>query len=466
MAELKPIYRGTASEAHRLGELVQWRESHDEDIRCCDFISQGIRKNHDGLRLGGNVARDAIAEFGYDRVNLVLANTIQLENDDGRISAANKEWAKGFFIADEALHRRDFLIDDVNPGLVDIVANQARQAYEQLHLFGAKQCTSVFKIESVADQVLVLKPEVLKDKYKSPECQLFRAEHGFGCRPRASGRAIYGTFLVDGEQTRFNREDFLGVLKPEYMPQWAEEKLRELAPEQTPEPEQTSEPLYIKIYQINHDRDTERICFEGLNGVEGTPKVDASIYDEVFSGPVPSGRFDDLFIQFNTNPPPLYRGRSMSTSDVIAMGEVCVYVDSIWFRDVEFDQSLAQKPDDLLRVVVLEPGLPAYEGEIGPDLKSMQRAVGGYIEVSSPLEGDVVVVGNEEAKLIGMEGNRRIGGLLYAGPVFIVGDDGEGSFVSLTGEQAAEYCEQFAQAEDISQDEVQADIGMRFYGMQ
>ena len=403
-------------------------------------------------------------------MNLVLANTIQLKNDDGRISAANKEWAKGFFIADEDIHRQDFLIDDVNPGLVDLVATQARRAYEQLHLFDEKQCTSVFEFESVAGQVLVLKPEMLLDEYKTQKCQLYKAERGFGCMPTASGRAIYGTFLVDGEQARFNREDFLGVLKPEHLPAWAEEKLRELAPEQTQgpepaqEPEQTSEPLFVKVYQINRDRDTERLCYEGLNGVEGTPKVDASIYDEVFSGPVPSERFEDLFIQFNTNPPPLHRGRSMSMSDVIALGDQCVYVDAIGFRDVEFDQSLAQKPDDLLRVVVLEPGLPAYEGEIGPDLKSMQRAMGGYIEVSSPLEGDVVVVGNEEAKLIGMKGNRHIGEYLYAGPIFIAGDDGEGSFISMTEEQAAEYCEQFAQPEDITEGQVQEDIRVEFHG--
>lgn len=71
---------------------------------------------------------------------------------------------------------------------------------------------------------------------------------------------------------------------------------------------------------------------------------------------------------------------------------------------------------------------------------------------------------NEEAKLIHMESNRHIGGLLYAGPVFIVGDDGECGFCSLTEDQAAAFCEQFAQPEDISMEEAQDDVGITFYG--
>ena len=114
--------------------------------------------------------------------------------------------------------------------------------------------------------------------------------------------------------------------------------------------------------------------------------------------------------------------------------------------------------------LVVEPGLPAYMGEIGPDLVSMQRAVGGMIEVNYPFKNNAVVLGNEEAKLIGMEGNRHIAGQVYAGPLYIIGDDGEGGFCSLTDEQATGYCQEFAQPEDIAMEEVQADMGMQFYG--
>ena len=61
-----------------------------------------------------------------------------------------------------------------------------------------------------------------------------------------------------------------------------------------------------------------------------------------------------------------------------------------------------------MKVVMVEPNKPAYITEIGDDYKSIHDAVGGLIEPIYFLhERGVVMVGNEEAKLLGMEGNRR-----------------------------------------------------------
>jgi hypothetical protein len=155
----------------------------------------------------------------------------------------------------------------------------------------------------------------------------------------------------------------------------------------------------------------------------------------------------------------------MSVSDVIEVGNGHFYVNPVGFREVKFDASQTQKPEDLLRVVAIEPGQPAYEAELAPDLCSMQRAVGGLIEVSYPFKDNAVVLGNDEAKLLDMQGNRRIAGQVYAGAIYVIGDDGSGNFCSLTDEQIAQYCEKFAQAEEISQEEVQANTGITFYGM-
>ena len=97
MAEHKPLYRWSFNEAVRLGETDHWRASHTENIACREYITQTINLHYDGACLGGDVAEHCIAKFGYDRVNWLLANTIRLKEDDGRFSAENKEWAKGFF---------------------------------------------------------------------------------------------------------------------------------------------------------------------------------------------------------------------------------------------------------------------------------------------------------------------------------------------------------------------------------
>ena len=131
MAEHKPLYRWSFAEAVRLNETDQWRASWHENVACRDYIDQSITRNYDGHRLGGDVAGDAIAEFGYDRVNWLLANTIRLKVHDGRFSAENKEWAKGFFFEADDIHRHDWVIDQSHPGLVDMDQLRAEQVFRE-----------------------------------------------------------------------------------------------------------------------------------------------------------------------------------------------------------------------------------------------------------------------------------------------------------------------------------------------
>ena len=120
--------------------------------------------------------------------------------------------------------------------------------------------------------------------------------------------------------------------------------------------------------------------------------------------------------------------------------------------------------ENKLRVVMVEPGKPAYETEIDNTLEAEQKAVGGYIEVV-PLDNEKILVCNEEGKLNGMQGNRRIGKDIIAGPFFIVGEDGD-EFRSLTDEEVKESLERFAEPEEISQEEVENDMsaGIMFFG--
>ena len=117
-----------------------------------------------------------------------------------------------------------------------------------------------------------------------------------------------------------------------------------------------------------------------------------------------------------------------------------------------------------LRVVMVEPGKPAYETEIENTLEAEQKAVGGYIEVV-PLDNGKLLICNEEGKLSGMQGNRRIGKDIIVGPFFIVGSDGD-EFRSLTDEEVKESLKRFAEPEDISQEDVKnaMSAGVMFFG--
>ena len=120
---------------------------------------------------------------------------------------------------------------------------------------------------------------------------------------------------------------------------------------------------------------------------------------------------------------------------------------------------------EMMKVVMVEPNKPAYITEIEHSLKGMKEAVGGLIEPIYYLdEPRAVMVGNEEAKLIGMEGNRRFGDRIVAGPFFICGDNGE-DFCSLSDELCEKYVQKFAVPESISQDEVEQDMGFTLIGL-
>lgn len=226
--------------------------------------------------------------------------------------------------------------------------------------------------------------------------------------------------------------------------------------------------MNIKIYQINIERDKNRVKFlhyDHLDSFRETKDINASIYDEVFSGDVDCSDLEAVFQKFNTEGHPLHRGHSLSVSDVVATEDGAYYCDSVGFKKVEFDEAQTKKPDNLMRIVYVEPHKKPYVSEIESCLEAEQKAVGGLIEIVGNGDGTLIVC-NDEGKLIGMEGNRRIGdgSSIIAGPFFIVGDDGE-DFHSLTESEAARYMERFAEPEDISPEEVEADTGFTFYSL-
>ena len=119
-----------------------------------------------------------------------------------------------------------------------------------------------------------------------------------------------------------------------------------------------------------------------------------------------------------------------------------------------------------IKVVMVEPNKPAYVKEIGRDYKSLQAAVGnGLIEMIGYLhDPDAIMVGNEEAKLRHMDGNRRFLEGIVAGPFFICGDDGE-DFCSLSDEKCEEYLRVFAEPHTITPEEVEQDMCIKIIGL-
>lgn len=216
--------------------------------------------------------------------------------------------------------------------------------------------------------------------------------------------------------------------------------------------------MNIQLYQINLDRDLDRVAFEPYGGLVsqrlGEP-IDSSIYDRTFSGEVDADNLEKIYEIFNLNHPEGFKGRSMSVSDVVEVvsdGETepgFYFCDSIGFRKIDFDPELTEIPKEAnITVVMVKPGELAKTMEIGNALEDLQKAVGGDIEAFYPFEEEVCIVCNEEGKFNGMAPNRAVYGEdkqimdIIFGPFFICDCSGE-NFGSLSKEQLEKYSKQF-----------------------
>lgn len=116
----------------------------------------------------------------------------------------------------------------------------------------------------------------------------------------------------------------------------------------------------------------------------------------------------------------------------------------------------------MIRVLKIEPGRPPEEVKMANTLEALQEAVGGLIEVVT-LDSDVCLICNDEGKLIGLPGNRRLRDDIIAGTFVIVGDDGDGGLCSLGDEAVRQYTDQFATPELFEPNEVQDSITFGFF---
>lgn len=231
--EFSYVYPYSCEEAKRLGQLAMWRDSRKENISCKNAIEEAIRRDFDGMHLKSDCAESVTAAYSLKRVNWVLANTVQQKDWDGRFSRDNKEWAKRTYIPPDKdsftgnSRNLDFVVDS-HPAVLDGFLNQYRRMYQALGLFDYTHCEPDSRDLDFEGKVLVMSPDTLKESCWSQQDQLWLATGGFGCHASSSGRAVFATCLSDGEETRWNRTDFIGVLKESLLPDWAREKLLEL----------------------------------------------------------------------------------------------------------------------------------------------------------------------------------------------------------------------------------------------
>lgn len=130
-----PVYTFSATFAREHGELEVYRASHRANVDCKNAIEDAIANHYRDNRLNPACVQEVVARFGMERTAYVLANTVQDKDWDGRISAANKAWAKEVYIPNDydawgGRRTHEYVCSKAHPGLIDLFVNRLRKEME------------------------------------------------------------------------------------------------------------------------------------------------------------------------------------------------------------------------------------------------------------------------------------------------------------------------------------------------
>ena len=114
-----------------------------------------------------------------------------------------------------------------------------------------------------------------------------------------------------------------------------------------------------------------------------------------------------------------------------------------------------------IKVVMVEPNKHPIVTTIKTKLENLQEAVGGLIEIID-IEPNICILCNEEGKLIGLEGNRKLGDDILVGTFYVCGSNDEGDLVSLTDSQIGKYIKFFWEPQAFTQGEIEDSIVFKF----
>ena len=128
----KIVYPYSFKQANEQDEVAAYHDGCKRNQECAAAIDRVIRDscyktNYYNLELA---AMKALHEYGFQRVNMVLAHHIHKNEYDGRYTRANKEWAASFDMPEGAF---DGAYLRSHPILIDGFAEQARELYVTLH---------------------------------------------------------------------------------------------------------------------------------------------------------------------------------------------------------------------------------------------------------------------------------------------------------------------------------------------
>lgn len=150
-------------------EQVKAAQAEQEErlnISCKEAIEKAIDGNYRGNSLAAKAAaQEVLDQFGPERVQTVLAATVQEKDWDARFSRENKAWAQTvpMPLAVDGANRRPRWLVDSHPGLVNLFVDQVRDLVRERE----KEKPSV--IQRLKQEPAAGKAKAVPPKKREPE---------------------------------------------------------------------------------------------------------------------------------------------------------------------------------------------------------------------------------------------------------------------------------------------------------
>lgn len=221
----RSFYPYSFDEAKRNSCIDIYKESLEANTDCKNAIENILKDNYNGTTLEKGSAKDVIDKFGIDRVNYVISATLQSKSTDGRFSSDNMDLAKETFVPEDK-NNRDFIVNS-HSGLLNVFVNQFHDEVKLINLWDKSQVNSADNL-NFEGKLMVVSPTALNEDYKTRADQLVFCAYGAGCTPEKTDKMVFGTFLKDGEKAQFQRKDFLGEAKDEFLSDFEKSMKKEL----------------------------------------------------------------------------------------------------------------------------------------------------------------------------------------------------------------------------------------------
>ena len=160
------LYWHSSARRQEHGEPAPYRNSDRINAQCKEAIEAAIGAHYKENRLDAKAAaQEVLDQFGAERVQTVLAATVQDKDWDVRISGENKAWAQTVPMPEgsEDGKRRSHWVVDSHPGLVNLFVDQVRDLVQERE----KEKPSV--IQQLKQEPAASKTKALPPKKREPE---------------------------------------------------------------------------------------------------------------------------------------------------------------------------------------------------------------------------------------------------------------------------------------------------------